>query len=127
MDDRNLIAVAEQAAATSRVFQGPVAGCTVKGDDGRVFLGCRLEFSDASLELDPISNALAAGRAQGMRQVVRVGYYSPTGGSLPSIPVATLQRLQECGAEGLAVLFSPGTGDRIERSLQELLAEAGLS
>ena len=74
-----------------------------------------------------LHSALAAGRAQGMRKVVRVGYYSPTGGDLPTIPVATLKRLQECGSEDLAVLFSPGTGDRIERSLQELLAEAGLS
>ena len=50
MDDRNLVAVAEQAAATSRNLRGPVEGATVKADDGRVFLGCRLEYEDPDLD-----------------------------------------------------------------------------
>ena len=50
MDDRNLVAVAEQAAATSKVIAGPIAGCTVRAVDGRVFLGCLLEFEDRSEE-----------------------------------------------------------------------------
>ncbi len=126
MDDRNLVAVAEQAAATSRVVRGPIAGCTVKADDGRVFLGCRLEFEDPQLDEDPIDAGLANGRVQGMRRVVRVGYYCPTGGALPQIPAATLRRLSEMAAPGLVVLFSPGTGECIEKPLAELRAEAGL-
>ncbi len=126
MDDRNLVAVAEQAAATSRVLRGPIAGCTLKADDGRVFLGCRLEFSDAALDQDPIEGGLAQGRVQGMRRVVRVGYYSPTGGELPRIPEATLRRLHELAAPDLVVIFSPGSGERIERSLSELRRQAGI-
>jgi hypothetical protein len=126
MDDRNLVAVAEQAAATSKVIAGPIAGCTVRAVDGRVFLGCLLEFEDSSLNLDPISSALGAGRCEGVRCVDRIGYYSPTGGELPRIPDATLRRLQEIAAPGLAVIFSPGTGKRVEKSLDLLLNEAGL-
>lgn len=126
MDDRNLVAVAEQAAATSLVQQGPIAGCTVLADDGRVFMGCLMEYADSDLNQDPITNALAVGRVHGMYRVTRVGYYSPTGGELPQLPQSTLKRLQEIGTEDLAVLFSPGTGERIEKSLSQLLAEAGL-
>ncbi len=127
MDDRNLVAVAEQAAATSLVQQGPIAGCTVLSDDGRVFMGCVMEYADSSLNQDPITNALAVGRVSGMRRVQRIGYYSPSGGKLPKLPEMTLRRLQEIGTEDLAVLFSPGTGERIEKSLSQLLAEAGLA
>ncbi|MDP6849882.1 MAG: hypothetical protein QGH51_05015 [Planctomycetota bacterium] len=127
MDDRNLVAVAEQAAATSRVVVGPIAGCTVKGDDGRVFRGCLLEYEESNLNQDPIANGIAAGRAEGMRRVARIGYYSPTGGELPSIPRLTLLRLRELAVPGMEIIFSPGTGDRVERTLDGLLAEAGLA
>jgi cytidine deaminase len=126
MDDRNLVAVAEQAAATARTLRGPLEGATVKGDDGRVFLGCRMEYQDPSLDQDAIANGIAAGRAQGMRKVARVGLYSPVESGLPPISPGTLQRLQELAAPGLAVIFSSGSGDRVERTLKELLAEAGL-
>ncbi len=127
MDDRNLVAVAEQAAATSRVLRGPIEGCTVKAEDGRVFLGCRLEYQDPALDQDCVANGIAAGRVQGMRRVARIGLYSPTGGELPSIPASTLSRLREIAAPGLRVIFSPGTGERIEKSLEELCAEQGVA
>jgi hypothetical protein len=126
MDDRNLVAVAEQAAATSRVKRGPIAGCTIRSVDGRVFRGCLLEYEDDSLDQDPISNGLAVGRVEGMRKVDRIGYYSPTGGELPAIPVQTLLRLREVGTHDLAIVFSPGSGEQIEKNLRQLLAEAEL-
>lgn len=125
MDDRNLVAVAEQAAATSRALRGPVAGATVLADDGRVFRGCLVQYQDPALDQDPLAAALAAGRVQGMRRAVRAAIYSPTGGPLPELPRATLLRLREFAAPGLAIIFSPGTGRFVERSLDELLAEAG--
>ena len=67
MDDRNLVAVAEQAAATARVQRSPIAGCTVLADDGRVFLGCLIEYSDPALSQDPIANGIAAGRRSLLR------------------------------------------------------------
>ena len=125
MDDRNLVAVAEQAAATSRVRPGGhFAGCTVKADDGRVFRGCVLEYQDPALDQDPIANAIASARSDGVRKIVRIGLYSSTGGDLPQIPFATLRRMEELAAPGLAVIFSPGTGERVEKSLDELLQEA---
>jgi hypothetical protein len=127
MDDRNLVAVAEQAAATSRVVRGPIAGCTVRSTDGRVFRGCLIEFEDPSLDLDPISGGLAVGRVEGMRTVDRIGYYSPTGGKLPTIPASTLLRLREIGTSDLAIIFSPGSGEQVEKSLLQLLAEADLA
>ncbi|RMH04180.1 MAG: hypothetical protein D6702_03870 [Planctomycetota bacterium] len=126
MDDRNLIAVAEQAAATSRVLRGPIAGCTILADDGRVFLGCRLEYEDPGLDQHPLDNALGAGRVQGMRRVVRGGFYSPEPGPGPAVPAATLRRLRELADPGFVLLCSYGTGERTERPLAELLAEAGL-
>ena len=65
MDDRNLTAVAEQAAATSRVKRNSIEGCTILYDDGHVAMGCRLEYDDASLDQNSVSNALAAGRVNG--------------------------------------------------------------
>lgn len=125
MDDRNLVAVAEQAAATSRVRPGGYfAGCTVKADDGRVFLGCVLEYKNSALDQDPIANGIAAARSEGARKIIRVGLYSPTGGKLPEIPLPTLQRLEELAAPDLAVIFSAGTGNRVERSLADLLEDA---
>ena len=124
MDDRNLIAVAEQAAATSKVRPGGLfSGCTVKADDGRVFRGCVLEYANSDLDQDPISNAVAAARSEGVRKIQRIGLYSPTGGPLPTIPSLTLARLQELGTEDLVIIFSPGTGDRVEKSLAKLLQE----
>lgn len=127
MDDRNLVAVAEQAAATSKVLRGPREGATAKFDDGRVFLGCRLEFADPSLDLDAVSAAIAAGRVQGGRKVVRVGLYSPRPDGLPELPQAALRRLREVAAPGLAVILSSGAGVREERGLNELLAAAGIA
>ena len=127
MDDRNLVAVAEQAAATSKVLRQPLEGCTVLFDDGRTFLGCRMEYADPALDQDALSNALAAGRTEGARNAYRVGIYSPVDAGLPALSAAALSRLAEVAVPGLAVLFSSGSGERVERSLDELLAEAGVA
>ena len=131
MDDRNLVAVAEQAAAPSRILRGPREGATIKADDGRVFLGCRMEFRDASLDTDAISNGIAARQVQGMRRVARVGLYSPDSGAagdgLPAISKATLRRLAEVAVPGLVLILSGGNGRFVEKRLDDLLAAAGLS
>lgn len=127
MDDRNLVAVAEQAAATSKVLRGAREGATAKFEDGRVFLGCKMEFADPSLDLDAISAAVSAGCVQGGRRVVRIGLYSPISDGLPVVSAATLRRLREVGAPGLALILSSGAGARTERSLSELLAAAGIA
>lgn len=127
MDDRNLVAVAEQAAATSKVLRGPREGATAQFDDGRVFLGCRMEFADPSLDVDAVTAAVAAGRVQGGRRVTRIGVYSPTPDGLPAVAPATLRRLRELAAPGLALILSSGAGAREERSLSELLAAAGIA
>lgn len=126
MDDRNLVAVAEQAAATSKVLRSPIEGCTVLFDDGRVHLGCRMEFEDSNLDQDALSNSIAAGRVEGSRKAWRVGMYSPLAESLPKPNPIGLLRLKEIAVPGLAVLLSSGTGERVERSLEDLLAEAGV-
>jgi len=127
MDDRNLVAVAEQAAATAKVVRGTREGATAKFEDGRVFRGCRIEFSDPALDVDAITGALSAGRVDGARRVTRVGLYSPTEGGLPTVAPATLLRLRELAAPGLMVILSGGSGLREERTLQDLLADAGLA
>lgn len=123
MDDRNLVAVAEQAAATSRVLRSPIQGCTVLFDNGKVFLGCRMEYQDSSLDQDAVSSALAAGRVEGAYRPHRVGIYSPVAQGLPQIPRASLLRLQELGAPGLSFVLSSGTGERVVRTLEDLLQE----
>jgi len=127
MDDRNLIAVAEQAAATAKVKRSPLEGCTILFEDGRVFLGCRLEFEDASLDQDSVSNALAAGRVEGAYRPYRVGIYAPVAEGLPEVAPLALQRLKEVGSPNLMVIKSSGSGERVEFSLQDLLATAGMA
>lgn len=127
MDDRNLVAVAEQAAATSQVLRKPFEGCTVLFEDGRVFLGCRMEYQDAALDQDALSNALAAGRVEGARRAWRVGMYSPLAEGLPQPATEALRRLKEVAAPGLALILSAGSGERVERTLDEMLAEAGVA
>ena len=126
MDDRNLIAVAEQAAATAKVLRGPIEGCTILFEDGRVFLGCRLEFEDASLDQDAISNALAAGRVEGAYRPCRIGLYAPVAEGLPEVAPRALRRLREAATPALVVIKSSGAGERVEFPLLELLAAADL-
>jgi len=121
MDDRNLVAVAEQAAATSRVHRGPIQGCTVLFDNGEVFLGCRLEYKDPALDQDAVANALAAGRVEGAYRAHRIGIYSPLQEGLPEVPRDTLLRLQEIATPDLCFVLSSGTGERVLRSLADLL------
>ncbi|MGB0952757.1 MAG: hypothetical protein ACPG31_06010 [Planctomycetota bacterium] len=127
MDDRNLIAVAEQAAATAKVLRSPLEGCTILFEDGRVFMGCRLEYPDASLDQDAVSNALAAGRVEGSYRPYRVGVYAPVSEGLPEIAPIALLRLKEVAGLDLEVVKSSGSGDRVAYSLKDLLASAGVS
>lgn len=127
MDDRNLIAVAEQAAATAKVKRGPLEGCTILFEDGRVFLGCRLEFEDASFDQDAISNALAAGRVEGAYRPFRIGIYAPVVDGLPEVSPHALVRLKEVASPDLVVIKSSGSGERVEFPLRDLLATAGMA
>ncbi len=126
MDDRSLVAVAEQAAATAKVLRNPIEGATVIYDGGSISRGCRLEFDDPSLDQDSVSNAVAAGRSVGAYRPLRIAVYSPVIDGLPELNVDCLQRLKAVSADGLEVIFSSGSGDRVTRSLSELLAAAGV-
>ena len=86
-----------------------------------------LEFEDPSADIDPIANGIATGCVEGMRRVARIGFYSPTEGQQPQIPTVTLLRLKEMAVPGLAIIFSTGNGARVEKSLEELLLESGIS
>lgn len=123
MDDRNLVAVAEQAAATSRVHRSAIQGATVLFDNGQVFLGCRIEYQDSRLDQDAVASALGGGRVEGAYRPHRVGVYSPVSEGLPQIPRDTLLRLQELAAPGLSFVLSSGSGKRVVRSLEDLLQE----
>ncbi len=127
MDDRNLVAVAEQAAATAKTLRGPLEGCTILFEDGRVFLGCRLEYADSSLDQDAISNALAAGRVEGAYRPYRIGLYAPVAEGLPDVAAAALLRLQEVAVPHLNFILSSGSGERVEVPLADLLQRAGLA
>jgi len=126
MDDRNLVAVAEQAAATSLVKRNPLAGCTVLAEDGRHFRGCRLEFDDPTSDLCPIANAVAAARVDGARVIKRAGFYTPSGGKLPVFSAATLQLLDEVTTDDFVIIVSAGSGAFVEKTLTDLRQEAGL-
>jgi hypothetical protein len=126
MDDRSLVAVAEQAAATAKVLRSPIEGATVLYDDGSISRGCRMEYEDPSLDQDAISNAVAAGRSVGAYRPLRIGIYAPVAEGLPEVSVAALQRLKAVAVPNLEVIFSSGSGERVARSLDEMLAAAGL-
>jgi cytidine deaminase len=127
MDDRNLVAVAEQAAATSLVKRSPLAGCTVLADNGRHFRGCRLEFDDPAADLCAVANAVAASRVDGARRITRAGYYTPTHGELPVFSARTLHILQQVATEDFRIIVSAGSGAFVEKSLAELQQEAGIA
>ncbi|MDP6963069.1 MAG: hypothetical protein QGF46_02770 [Planctomycetota bacterium] len=122
MDDRNLTAVAEQAAATSKVKRMALEGCTILFDDGHVSMGCRLEFDDASLDQDAVSNALAAGRVNGSYRPLRIGMYSPVDG-WPYPSKTALAQVSECAVGEVTFILSSGSGDRKIITLSELLAQ----
>ncbi len=126
MDDRNLVAVAEQAAATAKVLRNPIEGCTILYDDGSISRGCRLEYENPDLDQDSVSNAIATGRSMGAYRPFRIGFYSPVSEGVPELSTAALLRLRAVAAPGLVVIFSSGSGDRSEVSLDDLLAAAGL-
>ncbi|MCH2100480.1 MAG: hypothetical protein MK209_00940 [Planctomycetes bacterium] len=126
MDDRNLVAVAEQAAATSLVKRSLLAGCTVLAEDGRHFRGCRLEFDDPAADLCPIANAVAAARVDGARVIKRAGFYTPSGGEQPVFSLGTLQLLDEVATDDFIIIVSAGSGAFVEKTLSDLRQEAGL-
>jgi len=121
MDDRNLTAVAEKAAATSKVLCNPIEGCTVLFDDGHVAMGCRLEYDDDALCQDAVSNALAAGRVNGSYRPLRIGMYSPVD-SWPTPSPTALAQVAECATSEVTFILSSGSGDRKTITLSELLA-----
>lgn len=121
MDDRNLTAVAEQAAATSRVKRNSIEGCTILYDDGHVAMGCRLEYDDASLDQNSVSNALAAGRVNGSYRPLRIGMYSPVEG-WPVPAAIALAQVAECATAEVTFILSSGAGERKVITLSELLA-----
>ena len=121
MDDRNLTAVAEQAAATSKVVRGSIEGCTILFDDGHVAMGCRLEYSGKAHDQDAVSNALAAGRVNGSYRPLRVGIYSPIDG-WPAPSSAALAQVAECATGEVTFILSSGSGDRKIVLLSELMA-----
>lgn len=125
MDDRNLVAVAEQAAATSRVKRGALAGCTVLADDGRHFRGCRVECDDPAADLCPIANAVAAARVDGAQRIVRAGYYSPCGDEPIVFPAESLHLLEQVTMPGFCMIVSRGAGDFVEMTLQQLREQLG--
>lgn len=125
MDDRSLVAVAEQAAATAKVMRNPIEGATVLYDDGSISRGCRLEYEDPALDQDSISNAIAAGRSVGAYRPLRVAIYAPVPEGLPELDLTCLQRLKAVSVAGLEITFSSGSGERVTRSLDDLLAAAG--
>jgi hypothetical protein len=120
MDDRNLTAVAEQAAATSRVQRNPIEGCTILFDDGHVAMGCRLEYDDIALDQNSVSNALSAGRVHGSYRPLRIGMYSPVDG-WPVPSKVALAQVAECATGEVTFILSSGAGDRKIVTLSELL------
>lgn len=126
MDDRNLVAVAEQAAATSLVKRSPLAGCTVLAEDGRHFRGCRLEFDDPTADLCAVANAVGASRVDGARRIKRAGYYTPTQGELPVFCATTLHVLEQVTTGDFRMILSAGSGAYVEKTLSELRQDAGL-
>lgn len=121
MDDRNLTAVAEQAAATSKVKRSAIEGCTVLFDDGHVAMGCRLEYADAAFDQDSVSNALAAGRVHGSYRPLRIGMYSPIS-EWPQPSRGALTQIAECATGEVTFILSSGSGERKIVLLSELLA-----
>ncbi|MFT7517224.1 MAG: hypothetical protein ACI84O_001014 [Myxococcota bacterium] len=121
MDDRNLTAVAEQAAATSKVKRSAIEGCSVLFDDGHVAMGCRLEYADAALDQGAVSNALAAGRVHGSYRPLRIGVYSPIA-EWPRPSKSALAQVAECAVGEVTLILSSGSGERKVVLLSELLA-----
>jgi len=84
-------------------------------------MGCRLEYDDASLDQNSVSNALAAGRVNGSYRPLRIGMYSPVEG-WPVPSAIALAQVAECATTEVTFILSSGAGERKVITLSELLA-----
>lgn len=123
MDDRNLLAVAEQAAAVAYApYSGAKVGATLLASDGRTFTGCNVENASYGLTVCAERAAVFKAVSEGARKFRRLAVYvyadrlfTPCG--------ACRQVLHEF-APDLTLLLSCASGETREARLADLLPQA---
>ena len=123
MDDRNMLAVAEQAAAVAYApYSGARVGATLLAADGRFFTGCNVENASYGLTICAERAAVCKAVSEGARKFRRMAVYvyadhvfTPCG--------ACRQVLHEF-APDLTLVLSCATGETREATLSDLLPQA---
>src|SRR5262245_17529020 len=123
MDDRNMLAVAEQSAAVAYApYSGAKVGATLLAADGRFFTGCNVENASFGLTICAERAAVAKAVSEGARKFRRLASYVYADRPCPPCG-ACRQVLVEFGP-GLTILASCATGETREWKLADLLPEA---
>jgi cytidine deaminase len=123
MDDRNLLAVAEQAAAVAYApYSGLKVGATLLAADGRFFTGCNVENASYGLTICAERAAVAKAVSEGARRFRRMAIYVYADRPFP--PCGACRQVLQEFAPGLTLLLSCTTGETREASLASLLPDA---
>ncbi|HET6203126.1 MAG TPA: cytidine deaminase [Planctomycetota bacterium] len=120
MDDRNLLAVAEQAAAVAYApYSGAKVGATLLATDGRFFVGCNVENASFGLTICAERAAVFKAVGEGARRFRRMAIYVYAERLFPPCG-ACRQVLQEFAPE-VTLIASCASGETREWRLADLL------
>jgi len=123
MDDRNLLAVAEQAAAVAYApYSGLKVGATLLARDGRFFTGCNVENASYGLTICAERTAVTKAVSEGARRFRRMAIYVYS--HRPFSPCGACRQVLHEFAPDLTLLLSCATGETREVRLADLLPDA---
>jgi cytidine deaminase len=123
MDDRNMLAVAEQAAAVAySPYSGAKVGATLLAADGRFFTGCNVENASYGLTICAERAAVFKAVSEGARKFRRLALYVYADRIFP--PCGACRQVLHEFAPDLTLLLSCSTGETREVRLADLLPQA---
>ncbi len=123
MDDRNLLAVAEQAAAVAYApYSGAKVGATLLAADGRFFTGCNVENASFGLTVCAERAAVFKAVSDGARRFRRMAVYVYADRLFP--PCGACRQVLHEFAPDLSLIVSCAGGETREWKLADLLPHA---
>ncbi|HKB14806.1 MAG TPA: cytidine deaminase [Planctomycetota bacterium] len=123
MDDRNMLAVAEQAAAVAYApYSGARVGATLLAADGRFFTGCNVENASFGLTICAERSAVFKAVSDGARRFRRMAIYVYSERLFP--PCGACRQVLHEFAPDLSLIVSCAGGETREWKLADLLPHA---
>jgi cytidine deaminase len=123
MDDRNMLAVAEQSAAVAYApYSGAKVGATLLAADGRFFTGCNVENASFGLTICAERSAVFKAVSDGARRFRRMAVYVYAERLFP--PCGACRQVLHEFAPDLSLIVSCAGGETREWKLADLLPHA---